>query len=320
MSDVSHNLALPYLKPNQAQKHVTHNEALRRLDVLVQLCVEGFSATTPPALPANGMVWALGAGASGAWAGHDNELAARIDDAWEFIPPKEGWRAYGRGNDQLRVWDGSAWVQGTMNTQNLSGVGINTSSDTTNRLSVSAPATLLNHAGTDHQLQLNKAAAGDTATLLVQSGWAGRAEMGLAGADDFSIKVSGDGSAWTTGLLIDKDDGRASLPAGAVLGGFVGVGASSEVTISAGVITVTGSYHHVDTEADAATDDLDTIQGGSEGDIVILRSTDPARSVVLRHNTGNIRCGSDRVLGSISDRIVLQYRSNSWDMISFADN
>ena len=211
MSDISHNLGLPYLKPSQAQKHVTHNEALRRLDVLVQLTVEGFSATTPPGLPQNGKVWALGAGASGAWAGHDHELAARIDDAWEFITPAEGWRAYGRGNDQLRAWDGSAWVQGAVNTQNLSGVGINTSSDNTNRLSVSAPATLLSHAGDDHQLKLNKAAAGDTATLLFQSGWSGRAEMGLAGGDDFSVKVSGDGSSWTTSLSIDAGTGHVGI-------------------------------------------------------------------------------------------------------------
>lgn len=211
MSEVSHTLGLPFLQASQAQKHVTHNEALRRLDVLVQLTVEAFSATTPPGLPVNGTVWALGAGASGDWAGHDGELAARIDDAWVFIPPEDGWRAYGRGNDQLRIWEGGVWVQGAVNTQNLSGVGINTSSDNTNRLSVSAPATLLSHAGDDHQLKLNKAAAGDTATLLFQSNWSGRAEMGLAGGDDFSIKVSGDGSSWTTGLTIEAGTGHVGI-------------------------------------------------------------------------------------------------------------
>ena len=61
MPDISPRLALPYLQPSQAQKHVTHNEALRRLDLLVQLVVVQFGAEVPPASPAPGAVWALGA-------------------------------------------------------------------------------------------------------------------------------------------------------------------------------------------------------------------------------------------------------------------
>ena len=49
MPDTSPNLVLPYLMPSQAQKHVTHNEALQLLDAVVQLTVEAFGATTPPA-------------------------------------------------------------------------------------------------------------------------------------------------------------------------------------------------------------------------------------------------------------------------------
>ena len=52
MSDLSARLGLPYLMPAQAQKHVTHNEALAHLDLLVQLVVQGFDATEPPK-----MVW-----------------------------------------------------------------------------------------------------------------------------------------------------------------------------------------------------------------------------------------------------------------------
>ena len=51
MSDSSALLSLPYLMPAQAQKHVTHNEAIRMLDVFVQLTVEGFGATVPPVAP-----------------------------------------------------------------------------------------------------------------------------------------------------------------------------------------------------------------------------------------------------------------------------
>lgn len=57
MSELSSRLALPFLQPGQAQKHVTHNEALARLDLLVQLVVQDFDATTPPVSPQAGQIW-----------------------------------------------------------------------------------------------------------------------------------------------------------------------------------------------------------------------------------------------------------------------
>ena len=90
MSDTSARLALPYLMPSQAQKHVTHNEALRKLDVLVQLTVEVFDAATPPSLPEDGQVWALGPAPTGAWAGHPHELAIWDDGNWSFEALTEG--------------------------------------------------------------------------------------------------------------------------------------------------------------------------------------------------------------------------------------
>lgn len=65
----------------------------------------------------------------------------------------------------------------------------------------------------------------------------------------------------------------------------------STLTIASGVITITKSHHRVDTESAAATDDLDTINGGVDGDILILESLNDARTIVVRHNgggTGNI--------------------------------
>ncbi len=99
-------------------------------------------------------------------------------------------------------------------TQNLDGVGIGTGSDSVNRLAVAADASLFSHAGAGHQVKLNKATAGDTASLLYQSGWSGRAEIGLAGNDDLSVKVSADGSAWVTALAIDGASGALGLTPG----------------------------------------------------------------------------------------------------------
>lgn len=216
MSQSSSRLALPYIQPAQAQKHVTHNEALGRLDFLVQLTVESFDAITPPASPEEGEIWALGTGAVDDWAGHDGELAGWLNGGWLFIAPAKGWLA--AQDTELKIWTGTLWSAiGVADLQNLPGVGINAASDPVNRLSISSAATLFTHEGAGHQLKLNKAGAADTASLVYQTGFSGRAEMGTAGNDDFTVKVSADGTTWTDALVAQGTDGRIKLPGGAHL-------------------------------------------------------------------------------------------------------
>ncbi len=217
MADTSPNLDLPFLIPAQAQKHVTHNEALERLDLLVQLVVQGFEATTPPGTPAEGQIWALGAAPTGDWAGQGGRLAASVGGGWVFIAPRTGWRAWGQAEAQFRVWRGADWQLLPMD--GLVGLGIGTAHDATNRLAVVSAATLLTHAGAGHQLKINKAAAGDTASFLYQTGWSGRAEVGLAGSDDFSLKVSANGTTWTEALRVNRTTGAAAFLAGATVAG-----------------------------------------------------------------------------------------------------
>lgn len=208
----SPSLLLPYILPSQAQKHVTHNEALRMLDALVQASVESAAVAAPPAEPAEGEAYIVAAPASGEWAGMEERLAAFQDGAWAFFEPRQGWRVWVRDIAALYVFDGGGWVNALARVDRL---GISADADATNRLAVSSPATLFNHAGAGHQLKINKNADTDTASLLFQTGWSGRAEMGTAGDDDFSVKVSPDGSGWLTGLRVDKDTGIAGLPQGA---------------------------------------------------------------------------------------------------------
>ena len=222
MSELSPRLALPFLQPAQAQKHVTHNEALARLDLLVQLSVQGFEAVTPPASPQEGQIWALAAAPSGVWADHGGHLAVWRDAAWQFILPQPGWQASlaQSAAPEWRIFTDQGWVVPLPEMlDNLAGLGVNTSHDATNRLAVAAPATLLSHDGAGHQLKINKAAPADTASLLFQTGWAGRAEMGTAGTDDFAIKVSADGAIWHDGLVVDRASGKVALPEGATIAG-----------------------------------------------------------------------------------------------------
>lgn len=208
MPDLSANLALPYLAPSQAQKHVTHNEALQILDAVVQLAVTSRDQTSPPAIPEIGARYIVGTAAIGAWAGHEDQLALWAGTAWIFMDPQAGWRAWVTAEALEVVWSDDQW-QVLPKLNNLPWVGINTTADTTNRLAVSAPATLLNHDGAGHQLKINKASAPETASLLFQNGFSGRAEMGLAGSDAWSIKVSADGSNWTEALSINPVTGLA---------------------------------------------------------------------------------------------------------------
>lgn len=85
--------------------------------------------------------------------------------------------------------------------------------DATNRFSLNAPASLFNHAGAGHQVKVNKASATDTGSFIFQTGFSGRAEVGLTGSDDFQIKVSPDGSVWNNGLAIEAASGRTTINA-----------------------------------------------------------------------------------------------------------
>ena len=209
----SQRLLLPYIQGAQAQKHVTHNEALERLDLAVQAVVEGTGVEAPPAEPVPGQCWALGAAPTGAWDGQGGTIAmSAIGGGWLFVAPADGWRVWDRSTSRLLVWDGAAWAPALGDLQNLDGVGIGAAWDETNRLAVASDATLLTHAGADHRLKVNKAGPGDTASLLFQSSWSGRAEMGLAGSDALSVKVSADGATFAEALRCEAD-GRVTVPA-----------------------------------------------------------------------------------------------------------
>lgn len=209
-SDQTPILALPYILPAQAQKHVSHNEALRLLDMLVQLAVQDRTRTSPPEHPTLGDRHIVAAGAGDDWAGQDHHLAVFEPHGWSFLTPHPGWIALDQSDLQMLVFDGTLWRAPEL--QTLPQLGINASADATNRLSLSAPATQLNHEGAGHQLKINKAAPGETASLLMQSNWQGRAEFGLAGSDDLSVKTSGDGTNWQVAQHIDATSGIVSHP------------------------------------------------------------------------------------------------------------
>lgn len=213
MTDNTTRLQLPYILPSQAQKHVTHNEALQRLDATIQLVVTA-EKDQPPESVQEGQCYLIATSAAGDWAGKARQLAFRQDEAWLFIMPANGWRAWVAETSRLKVLIEGTWKDVPLpDTASFTTLGIGTSGDAYNRLAVASSATLLTNApsGGGHQLKINKAAASDTASLLFQSNWGGRAEMGLAGTDAFSIKTSADGSNWQVALSA-SGSGVVSMP------------------------------------------------------------------------------------------------------------
>ncbi len=217
MSDDSPILGLPYILPSQAQKHVTHNEALRILDVAVQLAVLSRMQGAPPPSPTLGERHIVGPAASGEWVGQSGRIAFREQANWGFLQPVEGWIATVLDETQTVTYRAGAWVSQDELPLRVAHLGVSAAPDATNRLAVSSPATLLNHAGGGHQLKLNKAMASDTASLLFQTGFSGRAEMGAMGSDAFQIKVSADGSTFRVAVTADPASGEVTLPSGAAL-------------------------------------------------------------------------------------------------------
>lgn len=105
--------ALPLLAVAQAQKEVTHNEALTLLDALVHAAIEDGPLADPPADPGDGCCWLVDTGATGAWAGQAMQLAIWTVGGWRFVPPRAGMRVVRLGDGAWLRFDGSAWLAPT---------------------------------------------------------------------------------------------------------------------------------------------------------------------------------------------------------------
>ena len=371
MSDITTHLLLPYILASQAQKHVTHNEALRLLDAMIQLSVLDRTRTAPPVSPTDGDRHIVASGATGLWVGWDLNVAFWVDGVWMRLVPRPGWLAWIADEAAFVVWNGTAWGAvgepvdvsdaifslvnnadptkraifslsgittgttrtftlpntsselailagtqtfsgnktfsgtltasgtvtvsaasasiGTATTTATYGVGtgatttgvtktlnlgtggasgsttvvnigsatagaggttvVNTptvtfanvvtqvgmpqanltaqllglggaTADSYNRISVNTPALLFNNAGAGIEATVNKAAAGNDAAFAFKTGFSARALIGLLGGDDFSVKVSPNGSSFFEALKIDRSNGQVELPQPTILPGL----------------------------------------------------------------------------------------------------
>lgn len=104
-------LALPAIEAAQAQKHVTHNEALVLLDALTQLTVESRTLTAPPGSPAEGSCYIPAASATGAWSGWAGDIAV-YSGGWLRIAPVAGLKAWVRVERLTLTYEDGVWRDG----------------------------------------------------------------------------------------------------------------------------------------------------------------------------------------------------------------
>ncbi|GJD63321.1 DUF2793 domain-containing protein [Methylobacterium frigidaeris] len=254
------NLALPLMAAAQAQKHVTHNEALVALDTLVQLAVLDKDLTAPPASPAEGDRYLIaGAAPTGAWAGWAGRVVRYQDGAWRSFVPRPGWLAFVADEADLYTCTGVAWAsfRSTLTAlQNLARLGLGTTADAQNPFAAKLNKALwtaltVGEGGSgDLRYTLNKEASGNTLSLLFQSGFSGRAELGLTGDDDLRLKVSPDGAAWREALRVDRGTGGldlAAAEASAPVAATVDLGALPALKVAltgSGTVTSFGTSPH----------------------------------------------------------------------------
>jgi hypothetical protein len=206
----TNNLAISFLEQSQSQKEVTINEALVRLDAILNRGAIDKDIATPPVSPVNGDTYIIAATATGDWFGKENQITF-YHQGWKFIAPQEGLQIWVNDEDKFYVFDGSVWQISSVDFQNIPTLGVNTIADATNKLSVNSSAILFNNIGNSVQVKINKVGTSDSASILFQDGFSGRAEIGCLGSDDFTFKVSPDGSSFYDSIVLDKNNGNAKI-------------------------------------------------------------------------------------------------------------
>lgn len=103
------NFALPLLFAAQAQKEITHNEAITVIDALLTGCAEALANDPASLAPAEGQMWMIGSAPTGLWSAMSGQLALFTAGGWRFVAPTQGLRLLDRAANVIRISTGSGW-------------------------------------------------------------------------------------------------------------------------------------------------------------------------------------------------------------------
>lgn len=127
MSETTNRHVLPLLAAAQAQKEITHNEAIVGLDMLAHPAVESTALSAPPASPTLGALWIVGAAPTGSWTGKANALALWSASGWRFQAASEGMICWNKADARFIVYRAGSWSSalpvGTVTVGGLAVVG-----------------------------------------------------------------------------------------------------------------------------------------------------------------------------------------------------
>jgi hypothetical protein len=169
-------LKLPAIEAAQAQKHVTHNEALALLDMFVQLAVQSRALSAPPGSPAEGDSYIVGASATGAWLGWDFSLALFSGGGWIRVNPPAGTRAFVKDERASVIYCDGVWRDGLAVTAHGG------------RVTLRAQEEELTLSGAFSETA-NAAFIPDRAIVL---GVASRTTLAITGATSYAVGIAGD--------------------------------------------------------------------------------------------------------------------------------
>ena len=182
----TYQFSLPLVAAAQAQKHVTVNDALSRLDAVAQLRVTSTALATAPGSPIDGQAYVVAGSATGVWAGHEGDVAVFLNGGWIFIPPLEGWSAWNEASSSRLLFDGQDWHEG--------GVAH----------SAGGAVTIARVAEIDHVIAGGVSSV--TANMIpagsVVTGVTGRVISAISGPTDWALGVSGSPNQYGSGLGI----------------------------------------------------------------------------------------------------------------------
>lgn len=103
-------LKMPLITEAQAQKHITHNEALYMLDVFVNGVLKSVTTATPPATPTEGDAYFLPAGTTDIWAPYVGFIAHYVNGQWYFYETPSNIVLYIEDQASDMRYDGAEWL------------------------------------------------------------------------------------------------------------------------------------------------------------------------------------------------------------------
>jgi hypothetical protein len=94
---------------SQAQKEVTHNDGLNRLDAFVTPVAKAI-LDAPPASPVVGDLYIVGSSPTGDFSGQAGKLAQYLTGGWVFYTPFQWMDAVVKETQSRMAWDGTNWI------------------------------------------------------------------------------------------------------------------------------------------------------------------------------------------------------------------